>query len=241
MKRRVLLLFILAALLLNFGCSQSTNHKKDSSDTGIQTTETSKSINIDEISYSDKAEFSAGGKSEISISAPVIVSEVYSDNAALLNKHIEDIVDSFKNDYLKDVEKNKNSEGADSSSRNLEYDVKFADDGLVSILLKTTVYNYIGGHPSYAYTSINYDLATGTELKLDDFADVKIVKAKVLSKMRENSERYLSTEDNCFSEEYIYESFLFDDDKLYIYFDDGMITPIIEGVQTFSFSYSELS
>ncbi len=252
MKRTIIAVVLLMAILL-CGCSSASDTSEvisdDTSDIVAETEDNTtqqeqvpkKVIEIVDNIFSDKTEYSSGGSSEVLITAPKIVAPDYGETVDALNEIIEMNIDTIKNEYLQDVEVNRNAEGADSSSRMLVYDVYFAEDGLVSILLKTTIYSQSGGHPSYVYKSINYDLSKGTEFTLDSLAQLDTVKSKILEKMEQTPDKYLSTDESMINTDYINRAFLFDSERVYVYFGEYMIAPRLEGFQMFDFTYDEVS
>ena len=253
---------LLLAITLIFslvGCTAATVKEPDvteptdkvtdapSSDTTEDTTEAipliDDKIEIKDDIFTDEKAFSEGVSAEIYITAPEISAPYYGESVDLLNELIETNIDSFKNDYLQDVAVNEGNEGAVSSSRMLVYKPYYAENGKVSVLLSCNI--YIGGsdHPSIVHRGINFDLESGSAITISDIigCDIDTVKSKIIEKMREDPDMYYSTEDNALEAFDITNTFLFDDEKVYIFFDEYQIGPRAAGFTIFEFTYDELA
>ena len=235
-------LFIVAALLLVFAlCSCKDEPTKVPDDTSEIVEETSDVVIEDDI-FTEETEFNSDISAEVYITAPKVVAPSYGENVDKLNQIIAMYVDTVKNEYYHDVSIGQGAEGAAATSRMLTYDVYTAKDGFVSVMLKIT--SSIAGsvHPTVSYRCINYNLKEGAVTLADVVGDDKIetVKGLILSQMRKNVNKYYSTADNALDGIDFTNSFVENEDSIYIVIDEYAIAPRSEGAQLFEISKGDI-
>jgi len=99
----------------------------------------------------------------IDITYPVLENLDHPDTAADVNSYIKSIVMQYKNEIMTTDP----SGSYAKPSIELDYEVKFLNSNLVSIVISGS--EYLGGvHPASVYTAVNYDLSNNMSLALSD-------------------------------------------------------------------------
>lgn len=263
MKRIIFVITLILSVTMLFGChatvvnidedAVATDTKEDIPVTQEQTTEEQQNediepvvvsgITVEDEIFSDMTEFDSGATAEIFVTAPKIKADEYGENVDLFNQLIDINIDTVKNEYLYDVAVGEGAEGANSSSRTLSYEIYCAEDGRISLLLR--IISQSGStNPATGYKAINFDLNEGRVLNLADITNgdkIDLVRAEIIEQMRSDGDKYYSTEETALDNIDFSNSFLFNGEKLYIYFEEYVIAPRSAGMQMFEIDLNKIA
>ncbi len=263
MKKCVLFLTIIVATLLT-ACSGVTNNANEKN--GIITNFATKSRK--DICYLDNKD-NESPKFESNISVKVAESankelEARINNSILYaifgyeNMSINAAIDSFmanaykeyydlRPEYFNQKQMNKNPVWF-NFQYNLDTEVEYGRDN--TIIYKIECHNFSGGaHPNTVVTYINFDPATGNEIKLDDIfkenyeeylnnrlTDALADKRGAKDRKEIKEKGYLN-----FNDIYPTENFMLKKDSIHFFYNRYDIAPYAAGTTTLGFPYEELS
>ena len=199
-----------------------------------------------EHSYSEATgEMPDGFTATLEIDAPKIRSDRYGENVDLFNTLIATEVEQLKDRYALVLAAPEENGGSDISFK-MGYEVTKNDSGIISVLLKTE--NYLGGaHDEIIYKSVNFELNGGKTITLGDILTVDketytaFIKDFVLGKMREEPDKYYSTDDAAFDENFVESQFYITSNGITVFFEQYTISPGSEYPPTFEITYADMS
>lgn len=162
------LLIVVTILIMNTNTQNSRidqlqnqlNQAQDNSSTNTtQPEEVKESVWI----VSSKSDMAETSRYSIDIVYPVLSNPDQDEIEADVNSYIKSLVNTYKNGITL-------IDSLDSASRpfiSLDYEVKFLNSNLVSIVLSGSQY-FGGAHPTSIYSTINYNLRNNNVLELTD-------------------------------------------------------------------------
>lgn len=221
----------------------------DTSDTVTAEPEPAEHIEISDITSKDSADLANGNKALFSVTAPKVVSETYGENADKFNEIISTEIESFKNDFAKEVAEGGLPEDAASTldiEFEMTYDVYKSSEGVVSVLLKK--YIHLGGvHGNTIYKAVNFDLNSAQSVDMQYVVGAPkeeytpFIKDIILTQMRNDPEQpYFSIEDGALDETFDDTQFLISESGIIVFFQEYDIAPFVAGYRSFEIPYNEL-
>lgn len=199
------------------------------------------------VSDGASGENSAGNKVTLDIKYPKLVSEEYSENAAKFNELVSTVVDDFKNAYSLSLAGEDGFEGSGDMSFIMDFQVYRQKYGTLSILIRTSTVSETAPHGGTAYKAVNYSPEGGETITLDSIfsADketyTKFIKSYILDKMKQNSDKYFSTDNNALDDVFRPDQFVIDQNGIAVFFQEYDIAPYSEGLQMFEIPYTDMA
>ncbi len=238
--KKIIIVFVLILTLLLCAC----NSNVDKPSVPVIEEEEKSDVIVEDYIFSEETEFPVGVSAEIYITAPKVTAPMYGENVDKFNRLIDMSIETVKNEYLHDVSIGEGSEGAAATSRMMTYEVYTAKDGHISVMLKVTVSIAGSVTPTVAYNCINFDLKEGKVISLAEaIGEDKIdaVKSAILEQMKQTPEKYFSVDDDALAGVDISNSFLEDEEKLYIVIGEYTIAPRSAGTQIFEINKGDIA